>query len=99
MTRPVPLHRVGVYILIADLAFQLRTTEDRDAGNNIRYRLRLLYAAGTMTDAELEAYFEGLNRADAPANRRIAHCWVLDVLEHTLESPAFPDLGGDDVAA
>lgn len=94
-----PLHTIGIHIIIAALAYRLRSASPSDTPSDLRYRLKLLLPSVTMTDDEFESYFDGLNRADPPPKRRVAHMWVLEILEHALESTSYPDLRGDDDVA
>lgn len=93
-----PMHEAGLRILLADLAHQIRSARQVGETHELTYRLRLLYPAIRLPDEEFEAYFDAVNRAVPPAKFRKAHAWVLEILEHALESTRHPDIGDGDVA-
>ena len=99
MTHTTPLYRTGIAILVADLCAQARVEPKGRRGAELRFRIRLLHPSVMLTDGDLELYYDEVNRAFAPRPFRQAHAECLQILEHALESPANPNLDGDDVAA
>ncbi|WP_127753898.1 hypothetical protein [Devosia sp. 1566] len=98
MTRAHPLHRIGLAILVAELAHVVRMDRDANVRRLATYRLRLLYPAVRMTDEKLETHFDKINRELPSPDFRLAHAQCVDILQHALESYPGPELD-DDVAA